>query len=109
MERPDSTAEPFMVVVRLIGIADPGTPMVRGARQPGIMARVALQDGVGAPLHGIIDREISAVSEAARHRGVAAMGPREDGVAAPSPGAAAPDLSTELTAARGDGDGDEII
>src|SRR5262249_46664682 len=108
-EGPDSMAEPFMVVVRLTGIAVMGMPMAPGARQPGTMARVALQDGVGAPLHGIIDREISAVSEAARRRGVAAMGPRGDGAAAPSPGAAAPDLSTEPTAARGDGDGNEII
>ena len=107
-EGPDTTAEPFMVV-RVTGIAVMGMPMARGARQPGTTARVAPQDGVGAPRHGIMDREISAVSEAVRRRGVAAMGARGDGAAARSPGAADPGLSMELTVAQGDGDGDEII
>lgn len=85
---PVSTAEPIMVV-RLTGIAVPGTPMARGAaRQPGTMARVAPQDGVVAALHGTMDREISAVSEAAPPRGVAARGAQGDGEAARSPGAA---------------------
>jgi len=83
-----SILEPI-TVARLTGIAVPATPTAHeAAGQPGTMARVALQDGVGAPLRGIMDREVSAVSEAARPRGVAAPGARPDGEAARSPGAA---------------------
>jgi hypothetical protein len=87
MGEPVSIMESIMVV-RLTGIAVPGTPMARGAaRQPGTMARVAPQDGVVAALHGTMDREISAVSEAAPPRGVAVRGAQGDGEAARSPGA----------------------
>lgn len=96
------------MAVQLTGIVAPGTPMALGADRPrGTTAREAPQVGSGAALHGIMDQEVSAVSEAGRPRGVAAPGAPPDGGAAQSPGAAAPALSTELTAARGDGDGDE--
>ena len=92
-----SILEPIMVA-RLTGIAVPAT-----------MAQVALQDGVGAPLRGIMDREVSAVSEAARPRGAAALGAQRDGEEAVSPGVAALALSAELMVAWGDLDGDQII
>lgn len=83
-----SIVEPTMIV-QLIGMVVPATPMARGAaRQPGTMVRAAPQVGAGVPLPGIMDREVSAVSEAARPRGVAAPGARPDGEAARSPGAA---------------------
>jgi hypothetical protein len=83
-----SIVEPIMAV-QLTGMVVQGTPMARVAdRQPGTMARAALQVGAGAPLRGIMDREAPAVSEAARPRGVAAPGARPDGEAARSLGAA---------------------
>jgi len=104
-----SILEPIMVA-RLTGIAVPATPTAHeAAGQPGTMARVALQDGVGAPLRGIMDREVSAVSEAARPRGAAALGAQRDGEEAVSPGVAALALSAELMVAWGDLDGDQII
>jgi hypothetical protein len=98
-----------ITVVRVIGMADPGTPMVRGAaQQPGTMARVVPQVGAGAPLHGITDQEVSAVTGEVRPRGAAALGAQPDGEAARSTGVAAPALFMELTVARGDGEGDEL-
>ena len=98
------------MVARLTGIADPATPMAReAAGQPGTMARVALQDGEGAPLRGIMDREVLAVSEAALPRGAAALGAQRDGEEAVSPGVAALALSAELMVTWGDLDGDQII
>ena len=83
-----SIVEPIMAV-QATGMVVRGTPTARvAARQPGTMARAALQVGAGAPLRGIMDREAPAVSEAARPRGVAAPGARPDGEAARSPGAA---------------------
>jgi hypothetical protein len=83
-----SIVEPIMAV-QLTGMVVQGTPIARVAdRQPGIMARAALQVGAGAPLRGTMDREAPAVSEVARPRGVAAPGARPDGEAARSLGAA---------------------
>jgi len=79
-----SIVEPTMVVQH-IGMVAPAALMARGAaRQPGTMVRAAPQVGAGVPLRGIMDREVSAVSEAARPRGVAAPGARPDGEAARS-------------------------
>ena len=104
-----TTGEPVFIlgpimVARLTGIAVPATPTAHeAAGQPGTMARVALQDGVGAPLRGIMDREVLAVSEAARPRGVAALGAQRGGEAAGSPGAAALAPTTELSVVRAAG------
>jgi hypothetical protein len=79
-----SIMAPTMVVVT-------GVLMARGeATLPGTMAPDTPEDGAEAPLHGMMDRGISAVTAVARLRGAAAPAP-----------------STGLTVARAHGDGDE--
>ena len=69
-----------------------GVLMARGeATLPGTMAPDTPEDGAEAPLHGMMDRGISAVTAVARLRGAAAPAP-----------------STGLTVARAHGDGDEV-
>ena len=99
-----------IMVVRVTGMADPGTPMARGAaQQRGTMAQVAPRVGAGALLHGITDQETSAVTGEVRPRGAAAPGAQPDGEAARSTGVAAPALSMGHTVARGDSEGDEQV
>jgi len=76
--------------------------------EPITMALVVPQVGVGAPLHGITDQEVSAVTGEVRPRGAAAPGAQPDGEAARSTGVAAPALFMELMVAWGDGEGDEL-
>ena len=87
-----SIMAPTMVVVRPTGTMAPDTP----------------EDGAEAPLHGMMDRGISAVTAVARLRGAAAPAARPDGEEARLPGAAAPAPSTGLTVAPAHGDGDEV-
>ena len=69
-----------IMAVQHTGIVAPGTPMALGADRPrGTTAREAPQVGAGAGLHGIMDQEVPAVSEAGRPRGVAAPGAPPDG------------------------------
>lgn len=87
-----SIMAPTMVVVRPTGTMVTGVLMARGeATLPGTMARDTPEDGAEAPLHGMMDRGISAVTAVARLRGAAAPAP-----------------STGLTVARAHGDGDEV-
>ena len=76
--------------------------------EPITVVRVVPQVGAAAPLHGITDQEVSAVTGEVRLRGAAAPGAQPDGEAARSTGVAAPALFMELTVARGDGEGDEL-
>jgi hypothetical protein len=96
-----------IIVVRPIGMMVPGMPMARGAAQPvGTTAREAREDGGEAPLPGIMDRGVSAVSAVARLRGVVAPAAQRDGGAARPHGAAVPAPSMELAVARFHGDGE---
>jgi hypothetical protein len=104
-----SIMAPTMVAVRPTGTMVTGVRTVRGAATPaGTMARDTPEDGAEAPLHGMMDRGISAVTAVARLRGAAAPAARPGGEEAPPPGAAAPAPSTGLTVARAHGDGDEV-
>jgi len=104
-----SIMAPTLVVDRPTGTMVTGVLMARGeATLPGTMAPDTPEDGAEAPLHGMMDRGISAVTVVARLRGAAAPAARRDGGAAQPLGAAAPAPSTGLTVARAHGDGDEV-
>jgi hypothetical protein len=97
-----SIMAPTMVVVT-------GVLMARGeATLPGTMAPDTPEDGAEAPLHGMMDRGISAVTAVARLRGAVAPAARRDGEAARPRGAAAPAPTTGLSVARAHGEGNEI-
>lgn len=87
-----SIMAPTMVVVRHTGTMVTGVLMARGeATLPGTMAPDTPEDGAEAPLHGMMDRGISAVTAVARLRGAAAPAP-----------------SMEHMVARAHGGGDEM-
>lgn len=86
-----SIMAPTMVVVRPTGTMVTGVLMARGeATLPGTMARDTPEDGAEAPLHGMMDRGISAVTAVVRPRGAAVPAP-----------------TTALSVARARGDGDK--
>ena len=75
-----SIMAPTMVVVRPTGTMVTGVLMARGeATLPGTMAPDTPEDGAEAPLHGMMDRGISAVTAVARLRGAVAPAARRGG------------------------------
>jgi hypothetical protein len=100
---------PTMVVVRPTGTIVTGVLMARGeATLPGTMAPDTPEDGAEAPPHGMMDRDISAVTAVVRLHGAVALAVQRGGEAARPRGAAVPAPTTALSVARARGDGDEM-